>query len=119
MKGKGTSARMDDAIILPGGDVTIKATAEELFKCIGPTKTMFIRGGAIVIIVNGNGTLAMDVLEPPAARSRFESYATFLAWRVGHDGKLVLKPTIIAQEMARRRCSNPKKLALFCRQSMG
>jgi hypothetical protein len=93
-------ASIRDSIILPSGGVTIKETAEELFERIGPTRTMFIRGGAVVVIVNQKGTLAMEVLGPAAARSRFESYAKFLAWRVGRNHQSVLKPAIIAQEMA-------------------
>jgi hypothetical protein len=61
---------------------------------------MFIRGGAVMVIANDNGTLGLEVLEPAAARSRFESYAEFLVWRVGRSGVRVLKPAIIAQEMA-------------------
>lgn len=91
---------VSNCIILPGAGVTIKATAEKLFKNIGPTKTLFIRGGAVVGIVERDGTSVLEVIEPAAARSRFESYAEFYAWRSGRDGQLVLKPTIIAQEMA-------------------
>lgn len=94
------AAGVSDGIILPGAGVTIKATAEELFKRIGPTKTMFIRGGAVVSIVENDGTSVLEVIEPAAARSRFESYATFFAYRSGRGNELVLKPTIIAQEMA-------------------
>jgi len=99
-KAKGTKARTGDSIILPGGGVTIKETAEELFKRIGPTKTMFIRGGAVTVIVDEKGTSDMGVLEPAAARSRFESYAEFLAWRIGRNHEPVLKPAIIPQEMS-------------------
>lgn len=86
------AASANNAIILPGAGVTIKATAEELFKRIGPTKTLFIRGGAVVSIVEHDGTSGLEVIEPAAARSRFESYAEFYAWRTGRDGQLVLKP---------------------------
>lgn len=94
------AASINDAIILPGGGVTIKATAEALFKRIGPTKDMFIRGGAVVGIVENDGGCALELIAPAAARSRFESYAEFYGFRSGRDGKLVLKSTIMAQEMA-------------------
>ena len=48
------AANINDAVILPGSGVTIKATAAELYKRIEPTKTMFIRGGAVVGIVENN-----------------------------------------------------------------
>ena len=95
-----STSSIDNTVILPGSGVTIKATAEALFKRIGPTKTMFIRGGAVVGIVENNGASAMKVIEPAAARSRFESYALFVVWRVGRNGEQVLKPAIIAQDMA-------------------
>jgi hypothetical protein len=61
---------------------------------------MFIRGGAVVGIVENNCVLGLEVIAPIAARSRFESYAKFVAYRSGRDGQLVLKPVIIAQDMA-------------------
>jgi hypothetical protein len=94
------AASINDAVILPGSGVTIKATAAELYKRIEPTKTMFIRGGAVVGIVENNGVLGLEVITPIAARSRFESYAKFVAYRSGRDGQLVFKPIIIAQDMA-------------------
>ena len=94
------AANINDAVILPGSGVTIKATAAELYKRIEPTKTMFIRGGAVVGIVENNCVLGLEVIAPIAARSRFESYAKFVAYRSGRDGQLVLKPVIIAQDMA-------------------
>ncbi len=97
---KSDAASISGGVILPGSGITIKATAEELFTRIGPTKTIFIRGGAVMGIFEDNCTSALEVIGPAAARSRFESYASFFAYRSGRDGKLVLKPTIIAQEMA-------------------
>jgi hypothetical protein len=94
------AASISSGVILPGSGITIKATAEELFKRIGPTKTMFVRGGAVMGIFEDNGTSALEVIGPAAARSRFESYAPFFAYRSGRDGTMVLKPTIIPQEMA-------------------
>lgn len=94
------AAHVNDIVILPGSGVTIKATAEELFKRIGPTETLFVRGGAVVGIVKNDGVLGLEVITPIAARSRFESYAKFFAHRAGHGGEQVLKPVVMAQEMA-------------------
>jgi hypothetical protein len=94
------AASINDSVILPGSGVTIKATAEALFKHIGPSKTLFIRGGAVMSIVKKDGALGLEVLGPIAARSRFESYAKFLAYRAGRGGEPVLKPAIIPQDMA-------------------
>ncbi len=94
------AAGINNGVILPGSGVTITATATELFKRIAPTKTMFIRGGVVVGIVEINGALKLEIITPTAARSLFESYATFLVWRAGNEGQPVLKPSIIAQELA-------------------
>jgi len=96
------NASISGTVILPGGSlgITIKASARALFERIGPTVTLFIRGGAVMSIAENNGVLKLEVLGPIAARSRFESYTEFVAWRSGRDGKPVLKPTIIPQEIA-------------------
>jgi hypothetical protein len=95
-----STASIDDTIILPSSGVTIKATAEELFRRIGRTKTLFIRGGAVMSIAEIDGARELEVLGPIAARSRFESYARFFAWRAGRDSEAVLKPAIIPQGTA-------------------
>jgi len=93
------AASIDNSIILPGGGISIQATADELFRRIGPTKTLFMRGGAVVGIFETRDRLELEVISPAAARSRFESYATFYAYRMGGHQQ-VLKPTVIPQEMA-------------------
>jgi hypothetical protein len=100
VRAMGGAASINDMVILPSSDVTIKATAESLFKRIGPTHTMFIRGGAVMEIVEHNGVFSLEIISPAAARSRFESYATLFAYRVGRGGKEELRPTVIPQEMA-------------------
>ena len=95
-----SAASINGSVILPGSGITITATAKALFERIGPTKTMFIRGGAVVRIAETNGTSMLEIITPAAARSKFESYAKFLAYRSGRDGGPVLKQTTIAQEMA-------------------
>lgn len=97
---KAGAASLSAAIILPGSGVTIKATAEELFRRIARTKTLFIRGGTVMGIVENGNIPALEVIGPAAARSRFESYATFKVYRSGRDSQLVLKPSIIPQDMA-------------------
>jgi hypothetical protein len=94
------AAKLDGTIVLPGSGVKIKATARELFQRVGLTNTMFIRGGAVVRVIEHDDQPVIDVLSAAAARSVFESYAGFLAHRVGKDGSLVLKPTVISQEIA-------------------
>ena len=88
-------------VTLPSGTVTITECATQLFKLIGPTKKLFVRGGAVVnLVTRDDGLLALEVLRPAAARSCFEKFGRLLAWRAGADGGLVLKPVTCAQEMA-------------------
>src|SRR5262245_54776389 len=88
-------------IILPGGGVTISGCAEKLFGLIGPTKKLFMRGGAVVTLVTrDDGLLALEILRPAAARSFIEKFGQLYAWRTGADSGPVLKPVTCPQEMA-------------------
>jgi hypothetical protein len=88
-------------IVLPSGTVTISQCAADLFGLIGPTKRLFVRGGAVVnAFTRDDGLLALEVLRPTAARSLFEKFARLWAWRVGAKGELVLKQVNCPQEMA-------------------
>ena len=88
-------------ITLPSAHVTITECAAQLFSLIGPTRKMFVRGGAIVTLAQrDDGLLALEVLKPAAARSYFEKFGRLFAWRAGADGELVLKPVTCAHEMA-------------------
>jgi CHC2 zinc finger len=89
-------------IILPGGDVTITKSATELFSILAPTHRVFTRGKAVVSLCRSmSGTAVLEPLRPSGARSFFEPFANFFAWRTGKKGELVLKPTIIPEETAR------------------
>ena len=78
-------------VILPSDNITISNCAEDLFKLIGPTHRLFMRGGAVVsLIKRDDGMLALDILRAAAARSLFEKHARLFAWRAGQKGELVL-----------------------------
>ena len=95
------SAGEKPVVTLPSGDVTITDCAAQLFGLIAPTKTLFVRGGAVVALQKrDDGTLALDILRPAAARSFFEKHARLFSWRAGAEGAPVLKPTRCAQDMA-------------------
>lgn len=103
-------------VVLPSGDVSITDTATKLFGLIAPTKTMFVRGGAVLVLMQQDGGFsALEVLRPAAARSAFEKYATFLAWRAGKDGSLVLKPTVCPEEMAKALLESQEAASLLPR----
>ena len=78
-------------VILPSDEVTISNSAEDLFKLIGPSHQVFMRGGAVVTLVKrDDGMLALDILRAAAARSLFEKYARLFAWRTSQKGELLL-----------------------------
>jgi hypothetical protein len=96
-----TAPSLDGVVILPGHGVTITQAANELFPRVAKGGDVFTRGGAIVTTRVENREIILDVVKPAAARSLLERFATFAAWRSGRDGKPVLKPTVIAEDMAR------------------
>jgi hypothetical protein len=72
------------------------------FSLVAPTRSMFIRGGAVTIVdPNDRGEYVLEILRPSAARSRFEKHGRLFAWRVGYRGKEVLQPSICPEETAR------------------
>ena len=70
--GKANDATGLPQVVLPSGEVTITACAEKLFGLVAPTKRLFVRGGAVVVLVTrDDGLEALEVLRPAAARSFF------------------------------------------------
>jgi hypothetical protein len=89
-------------IVLPGGKVSITECAKKLFALIRDALDLFLRGGQVhEIIVNPDGSQRLDPITSSQFRSRLESYARPLVWRVGANGEAVLKPTICPEETAR------------------
>src|SRR5438045_3620218 len=71
-------------VVLPSGSVTISQCAAELFEIIGPTRTMFIRGGVVTTLeYDSSGQPVLKPLGAAAARSRFEKHARLFVWRSG------------------------------------
>jgi len=102
-----------ETIILPGGTVTITESATTLFRRIAGHQKIFRRGKAVVTLQsNGTGTLVLEPLKPSAARSLFEGFGQFMAWRTGKRGDQVLKPSTIAEDTARALldCQNATSL---------
>ena len=79
------------ACILPSGDVSISESARAIFRRIGPSRTLFWRGGALVELADVDGVASLDLLKPDAFRSRAEKFGPLFAWRAGGDSGLALK----------------------------
>ncbi len=88
-------------VYLPSGDVQIIDTARQTFEIIGPRNELFYRGGTVMeLCKNGNGDLNLSIIRPAAARTRFEKYCSFFAWRKGSGGGDVLAPRAIPHDIA-------------------
>ena len=79
------------ACILPSGDVSISESARAIFRRIGPSHTLFWRGGAMVELVDVDGVSSLDIIKPDAFRSRAEKFGPLFAWRSGGDSGPALK----------------------------
>ena len=90
------------AVTLPGGKVTITETATNLYNQIADRYQIFVRGKVAVSLCRSmTGELVLEPLNPSAARSLFEKFATFWVWRKGRGSADVKKPTIMPEETAR------------------
>jgi hypothetical protein len=96
IEGPSAEAARVDGVILPGGKVTFTASARALYRRAAKTETLFFRGGTVQRVRDGK----LQVVKPDAARSVFEDYAQFWAWRVGKDEVPVLKETVMPQQTA-------------------
>jgi hypothetical protein len=86
-------------IVLPSGDLSITAAAEQIFSLIGPSHTLFHRGGRVhEIVVNDDRTRRLRPLTPVQFRSRLEIYGTVFVWRSGANNERVLSPTNCPEE---------------------
>jgi hypothetical protein len=86
-------------LALPSGSVSISESARAIFAHIAPSRTLFWRGGALVELVDLDGTPTLSVLQPDAFRSRVERHGKLFAWRLV-DGKPVLAPALMPRDTA-------------------
>ena len=91
----------DRIVILPSGKVSISESAAYIFRRFAPLHTLYYRGGALVELVEEDDVSFLQVVDPEALRSRVEKLGRVVAWRVGDDGREVLKPTKMPQSDAK------------------
>ena len=97
-----TASASLDIVVLPSGQVTISKTAEELFTALSPTRTLFLRGTAIVELVQQtNGSQHLEPLKVDAFRSRVERVASLMVWRTGSSGQPVLAHSRLSHDLAK------------------
>lgn len=95
------SSAEPSVVVLPSGSVSISESARVIFKRIGPTHSLFFRGGALVEPVMVDGTSALDIVKPDAFRSRVEKFGNLFAWRADGKGGAALKPSKMALDDAK------------------
>jgi hypothetical protein len=99
---RAAAATGDTMIILPGNDLSITQAAESIFSLIAREHRLFYRGGRVQeVVADADGTMRFSPLTPAQFRSRLEQYGSVHAWRVGEDGRSVLKPTLCPEVTAK------------------
>ncbi|MBC7368713.1 MAG: DUF3854 domain-containing protein [Undibacterium sp.] len=89
-------------IILPGGDISITAAAEQIFGLIAKERTLFFRGGRVhEIATNADKSQRLDPVTPTQFRSIVETFGQVFVWRIGNDGEKVLKPALCPEETSK------------------
>ena len=88
-------------IVLPSGSVSISESARAIFERIGPSHTLFWRGGALVELVTVDGVAALDIVKADAFRTRVEKFGNLFAWRTDGNGNACLKPSHLALDAAK------------------
>jgi hypothetical protein len=88
-------------IVLPSGSVSISESARAIFERIGPSRTLFWRGGALVELVTVDDVAALDIVKPDAFRTRVEKAGKLFAWRADGDGGACLKASHLSVDAAK------------------
>ena len=88
-------------IVLPSGSVPISESARVVFQRIGPSNTLFWRGGALVELVTLDGMAALDIVRADAFRTRVEKAGKLFVWRSDGEGGACLKPSKLTADDAR------------------
>jgi hypothetical protein len=95
------SSAAPSVLVLPSGTVSISESARALFQRIGPSQSLFWRGGALVELVKVDGVEALDIVRPDAFRTRAEKFGYLVAWRTDGNGKPCLKPSKMSLDDAK------------------
>lgn len=91
-----------DAVALPSGIVTISETAAELFKRLSRRQMLFLRGSAIVELVQQtNGSRHLETLKVDAFRSRVEKIASLMVWKKIKKETAELVPARLSHDLAK------------------
>ncbi len=88
-------------VFLPGGPVSIQASASKLGQLLGKTKRYFLRGGAVVTIaLDDAGHPILETIKPASLASVFETVATLREFSKQH-GQFVAQPVACSEQQAK------------------
>ena len=88
-------------VTLPGNGVSVTDCARELFALIGPTKSLFNRGGACMRLAKDDrGQSQLVAFGADESKSFFERHGNLVAWRKSDGGEFVLKPIVCPTDTA-------------------
>ncbi|MCS6243005.1 MAG: hypothetical protein H2172_03990 [Opitutus sp.] len=94
--------RGDDIMILPSREgLSISESAAAIFARIGPTNTLFSRGGLPHEVGDVDGVAELRLVDSNAFRSRLDGYGRVMSHRSGRNDTTVLAPAICSVDTAR------------------
>ncbi len=94
--------RGDDIIILPSREgLSISESASSIFARIGPTNTLFSRGGLPHEVADVDGVAELRLVDSNAFRSRLDGYGRVMSHRSGRNDTTVLAPALCSVDTAR------------------
>lgn len=92
----------DDIMILPSREgLSISESAASIFACIGPTHTLFSRGGLPHEVAEVDGVAELRLVDSNAFRSRLDKYGRVMSHRTGRNDTTGLFPAICSVDTAR------------------
>ena len=101
-------------IELPGNGITYTACARKLFSLIGPTKTLFNRGGVVQrLATDDKGHPFLVGFSADEAKSCFEKFGRLKAYRKSEGNELVLKDVLLSNEIATGLLSSEERRELL------
>ena len=91
-----------DIIVLPAREgLSISESAVGIFGRIGPTNTLFSRGGIVHEVGEKDGVEELCIVDANAFRSRLDHYGRVMAHRSGKNETTVLAPALCSVDTAR------------------
>jgi len=101
-------------VVVPGGAMSIRESARQLYEYIAPTKRLFIKADKVTLLKrDDNGSMFFSPVTPSAACSLFEGFVQFMKPRRMPSGFLPeYDPVTISKELADQYLQCEERLQL-------